>query len=52
MNRTGISQERAGDIGDLARHLGAAFRGLHYYDGHIAERAPPEKRWPTLVMIG
>jgi len=36
MNRTGISQERANDIRDLARRIGAAFRGLHYYDGHIS----------------
>lgn len=36
MNRTGISQERAGDILALARQLNTQFRGLHYYDGHIS----------------
>jgi D-serine deaminase-like pyridoxal phosphate-dependent protein len=36
MNRTGIGQERVSDILELARQLGAAFRGLHYYDGHIS----------------
>jgi D-serine deaminase-like pyridoxal phosphate-dependent protein len=36
MNRTGIGQDRANDIRALALHLGAAFRGLHYYDGHIS----------------
>jgi D-serine deaminase-like pyridoxal phosphate-dependent protein len=35
MNRTGIGQERAADIVVLARQIGAAFRGLHYYDGHV-----------------
>ena len=36
MNRTGISQDRANDIRDLALSLSATFRGLHYYDGHIS----------------
>ena len=36
MNRTGISQERAADIRELARQLDTQFRGLHYYDGHIS----------------
>ncbi len=36
MNRTGISQERADDIRDLALKLRGSFRGLHYYDGHIS----------------
>lgn len=36
MDRTGIGQERADDICALARFLGASFRGLHYYDGHIS----------------
>jgi D-serine deaminase-like pyridoxal phosphate-dependent protein len=38
MNRTGIGQESAGDILALARaavDTGLAFRGLHYYDGHL-----------------
>ncbi len=36
MNRTGISQERGADILALARRIGDAFRGLHYYDGHVS----------------
>jgi D-serine deaminase-like pyridoxal phosphate-dependent protein len=40
MNRTGVSQERSADIVELARHVGAAFRGLHYYDGHVSASDP------------
>ena len=36
MNRTGIAQERIGEIVKLAQQLGKQFRGLHYYDGHIS----------------
>jgi len=39
MNRTGIPEERAGEIVQLARAIedaGQAFRGLHYYDGHLS----------------
>jgi D-serine deaminase-like pyridoxal phosphate-dependent protein len=36
MNRTGIAQERKGEIIELARQLGRQFRGLHYYDGHMS----------------
>jgi D-serine deaminase-like pyridoxal phosphate-dependent protein len=36
MNRTGIAQERVGEIVALAHHLGRHFRGLHYYDGHMS----------------
>jgi D-serine deaminase-like pyridoxal phosphate-dependent protein len=36
MNRTGIGQERADDIRELAQQLGGTFRGLHYYDGHVS----------------
>ncbi len=35
MDRTGIGQSRMADIAALAKRVGAAFRGLHYYDGHI-----------------
>lgn len=35
MDRTGIAQERTEAILDLARAAGPAFRGLHYYDGHL-----------------
>lgn len=36
MNRTGIDPDRLTDISDLARDLGQQFRGIHFYDGHIA----------------
>jgi D-serine deaminase-like pyridoxal phosphate-dependent protein len=36
MNRTGIPQERIGEIVELAHRLGNQFRGLHYYDGHMS----------------
>jgi D-serine deaminase-like pyridoxal phosphate-dependent protein len=39
MNRTGIPEERAGEIVQLARAIqdaGQVFRGLHYYDGHLS----------------
>src|SRR6202035_593400 len=36
MNRTGIAQERIGEIVELARQIGRQFRGLHYYDGHVS----------------
>jgi D-serine deaminase-like pyridoxal phosphate-dependent protein len=43
MNRTGIGQGCADAICDLARRIGGAFRGLHYYDGHMAS-VPAEER--------
>jgi D-serine deaminase-like pyridoxal phosphate-dependent protein len=36
MDRTGIGQERVGEIIALARQVGRQFRGLHYYDGHMS----------------
>ena|SRR5579863_2986874 len=39
MDRTGIQQERTAEITKLALSVGQAgleFRGLHYYDGHLA----------------
>ncbi|MBV8896508.1 MAG: D-TA family PLP-dependent enzyme [Acidobacteriaceae bacterium] len=36
MNRTGIDPDRLTDISHLARDLGQQFRGVHFYDGHIA----------------
>ncbi len=36
MNRTGIAQERASEIVEIARTAGSQFRGLHYYDGHMS----------------
>lgn len=35
MDRTGIEQDRTQAIIELARAAGDAFRGLHYYDGHV-----------------
>ena len=46
MDRTGIAQERIPAILDLARataSAGVAFRGLHYYDGHVAALALEER---------
>jgi D-serine deaminase-like pyridoxal phosphate-dependent protein len=43
MNRTGIGEERTGEIVTLACALGRQFRGLHYYDGHVAGFAPDER---------
>lgn len=43
MDRTGIGEERTGEIVDLARDLGEQFRGLHYYDGH-ASAFPAQER--------
>jgi D-serine deaminase-like pyridoxal phosphate-dependent protein len=43
MDRTGIEQDRVAAILDLARMAGPAFRGLHYYDGHVASMALDER---------
>ena len=46
MNRTGIEQDRTGDIVGLARLIseaGLELRGLHYYDGHFASVPLPER---------
>jgi D-serine deaminase-like pyridoxal phosphate-dependent protein len=57
MDRTGISQERAGEIVELARRCGSQFRGLHYYDGQIhtpalAERtAQAERGYERLMQL-
>lgn len=40
MNRTGIGQDRVRDICKLAESLGPAFRGVHYYDGHVSAADP------------
>src|SRR6476619_7411942 len=44
MDRTGIEQSRIADIAGLARRLGTAFRGLHYYDGQIHATDERERR--------
>ncbi len=45
MDRTGIEQDRVAAILDVARAAAPVFRGLHYYDGHLAsmELADREK---------
>ncbi len=43
MDRTGIEQDRIAAIRDLARAAGDAFRGLHYYDGHLASLGLEER---------
>ena len=44
MDRTGIDQTRTGDIVALAKRIGPALRGLHYYDGQIHAPDPDERR--------
>ena len=46
MNRTGLEQDRIGELVSLAREIIAAgleFRGLHYYDGHLAKYGMAER---------
>ncbi|HLG17232.1 MAG TPA: alanine racemase [Blastocatellia bacterium] len=46
MDRTGIEQERKDEIISLAlaiKESGLAFRGLHYYDGHLSKYELPER---------
>jgi D-serine deaminase-like pyridoxal phosphate-dependent protein len=47
MNRTGISPDRVDEILGLARALGNAFRGLHWYDGHISTPVLKEREAQT-----
>ncbi|HEY8462204.1 MAG TPA: D-TA family PLP-dependent enzyme [Blastocatellia bacterium] len=40
MDRTGLGQDRVAEVVNLARAIGEAglaFRGLHYYDGHMSK---------------
>jgi D-serine deaminase-like pyridoxal phosphate-dependent protein len=46
MNRTGIDESRVDAIIDLGRAIlnaGVAFRGLHYYDGHLSSASLTER---------
>ena len=46
MDRTGIEQDHTDEIIELARaieSLGQQFRGLHYYDGHLAKYEMSER---------
>jgi D-serine deaminase-like pyridoxal phosphate-dependent protein len=51
LDRTGISQARVSDICDLARQIGSAFRGLHYYDGHVAGEDVANAGYDRLIEI-
>jgi D-serine deaminase-like pyridoxal phosphate-dependent protein len=44
MNRTGVGNDRVDQIVKLGKESGAAFRGLHWYDGHISGGEPEERR--------
>jgi D-serine deaminase-like pyridoxal phosphate-dependent protein len=43
MNRTGIDGAHEAEVVALARAAGAAFRGLHWYDGHVSEPEAAER---------
>jgi D-serine deaminase-like pyridoxal phosphate-dependent protein len=43
MNRTGIGPERTNEIVKTAGDLGRAFRGVHWYDGHVSAPVPAER---------
>ncbi len=46
MNRTGVEQDKIGDIVILAKAIvtaGLTFRGLHYYDGHLSNYEMAER---------
>ncbi len=60
MDRTGIPQERVEDVLALAQEIvaaGLAFRGLHYYDGHLhgadmsARTAAAHRGYDQLIKI-
>jgi D-serine deaminase-like pyridoxal phosphate-dependent protein len=44
MNRTGIETDDVDEMIRLARLLGANFRGLHWYDGHVSMLDPDERK--------
>ena len=44
MDRTGVGNDRSDEIVKLCKEAGAAFRGLHWYDGHISGGEPEERR--------
>ena len=43
MDRTGIEQNRIAEIVKIAHEAGPAFRGLHYYDGHLSSLGLEER---------
>lgn len=52
MNRTGVRQDHFIEILDLAMHAGSQFRGVHYYDGHMAGFAASERQRHTQEGYG
>jgi D-serine deaminase-like pyridoxal phosphate-dependent protein len=50
MNRTGMDQTHAETIVALASEIGPAFRGLHWYDGHI--KAPHDTEQDQRAYAG
>lgn len=51
MDRTGISPEHMSAVVEMAHAIidsGRAFRGLHYYDGHLGSLDPEERRVQAL----
>ena len=44
MNRTGMDPERIPEMVRICQEAGAAFRGLHWYDGHISTGEPDERK--------
>jgi D-serine deaminase-like pyridoxal phosphate-dependent protein len=44
MNRTGMDPARIPEIVKICQQAGAAFRGLHWYDGHISTGEPGERK--------
>jgi D-serine deaminase-like pyridoxal phosphate-dependent protein len=44
MNRTGVPLDRLADLLEIGRRAGKRFRGVHFYDGHLARGAPESRR--------
>lgn len=44
MNRTGLNPDRSADIAGVAAAAGQRFRGVHFYDGHLAGLGPETRR--------
>lgn len=44
MNRTGMDPARLPEIVTISQQAGAAFRGLHWYDGHLSSGEPEERK--------
>jgi D-serine deaminase-like pyridoxal phosphate-dependent protein len=44
MDRTGVPLEDRSRVLEIARRAAARFRGLHYYDGHLTQPDPDQRR--------